>query len=254
MQQIRLAYIAALTAIVVTSTMDYLGHAAFSALALFPLIILFWFLAKPGRVEWGLTPGTASGYLLAVLHPLAIMLPLGLIAYMAGDVSTAEVDWGNEFKQIALIAVSTFIAAIITEEGFFRGTLWAGFTSGGYSVGQVLLVTSVAFSLWHVSWAVLPGEGQLPAMQVPVYLLNAGLIGAVWGMLRLISGSVLVASLSHGIWNALAYTLFGVAANPGALGIQNSMLFSAEVGVIAIGLNTVFLLMLWKHGKAVGKA
>ncbi|HKZ73736.1 MAG TPA: CPBP family intramembrane glutamic endopeptidase [Steroidobacteraceae bacterium] len=44
-----------------------------------------------------------------------------------------------------------------------------------------------------------------PPAQVPVYLVNAAVMGLIWGMLRLISGSVVVASLSHGLWNGVAY-------------------------------------------------
>ena len=40
-------------------------------------------------------------------------------------------------------------------------------------------------------------------------MVNATLLGAAWGILRMMSGSVVVASISHGLWNGLAYVLFG---------------------------------------------
>ena len=253
MQDIRLPAFAALLAIAITATMDYTGYAQFSALPLFPLIILFWILARPTMAEWGLAKGTLQGYALAVLYPLAVMGPLALIAYFAGDFSTEDTNWADVGEEMALGIVATFIGAIITEEGFFRGTLWAGFKKAGLSVTKVLLLTSLVFSAWHISWAVLPGEGQLPWGQVPVYLLNAGLLGVAWGLLRVLSGSVLVASLSHGVWNGLAYSLFGIGANTGALGITNEILFDTEVGVIATTLNVLFISLLWMKMKKAGK-
>ena len=49
----------------------------------------------------------------------------------------------------------------------------------------------------------------LPRAQVPLFLVNAALMGAIWGALRLVSDSIVVSSVSHGLWNGLAYALFG---------------------------------------------
>ena len=57
-------------------------------------------------------------------------------------------------------------------------------------------------------------------------------MGAAWGLLRWISGSVIVASLSHGAWNGLVYALFGFGTRVGALGVQDTALFGPEVGVL----------------------
>ena len=77
----------------------------------------------------------------------------------------------------------------------------------------------------------------LPAKEIPIYLLNATLIGLNWGLLRLASGSIIVASVSHGVWNGLAYALFGFGEKTGALGIQDTWLFGPEVGLLGIALN-----------------
>ena len=83
---------------------------------------------------------------------------------------------------------------------------------------------------------------------MPVYLANATLLGLIWGLLRLISGSVLVASVSHAVWNAFAYGLFGFGEEVGALSITNTPLFGPEVGYLGLLLNSAFF--LWLLGKA----
>jgi membrane protease YdiL (CAAX protease family) len=106
-------------------------------------------------------------------------------------------------------------------------------------------MSSAAFSLWHLSWVTLTEDGRLPIAQVPVYLLNAAVIGLIWGMLRLASGSVIVASLSHGVWNGLTYSLFGFGTHAGALGIRDINIYGPEVGVLGLALNVVCAFLLW---------
>jgi hypothetical protein len=65
-------------------------------------------------------------------------------------------------------------------------------------------------------------------------LVNAAVMGAIWGMLRWISGSVIVASVSHGLWNGGAYVLFGFGTKVGALGVENTAVFGPEA--TALGL------------------
>jgi membrane protease YdiL (CAAX protease family) len=57
---------------------------------------------------------------------------------------------------------------------------------------------------------------------VPVYLVNATLLGLIWGMLRMLTGSILVSSVSHALWNGIDYPLFGFGEKVGALGIQQT--------------------------------
>jgi hypothetical protein len=80
----------------------------------------------------------------------------------------------------------------------------------------------------------------VPAAEIPVYLVNATLLGLIWGMLRLVSGSILVPSVSHALWNGLDHPLFGIGENSGALGIQQTHLFGPEVGLLGMVVNLVF--------------
>ncbi|MGH8286940.1 MAG: lysostaphin resistance A-like protein, partial [Steroidobacteraceae bacterium] len=148
-----------------------------------------------------------------------------------------------------LIAVSTFIGAILTEEGFFRGWLWASLERAGQRPNRVLVWSSIAFAVWHLSVVLFETDFDVPAPQVPVYIVNAAVIGAVWGLLRWISGSVIVASLSHGVWNGGAYVFFGFGTTVGALGIQETAVYGPEVGFVGLALNLAFaaaLLWWWK--------
>ena len=90
----------------------------------------------------------------------------------------------------------------------------------------------------------LSGEFHFGASDVPVFFINATLIGLVWGLLRLGSGSIIVSSAAHGLWNGLTYVLFGVGSGLGALGIRDVSLYGPEVGWIAVALNAAFAAFL----------
>ena len=107
------------------------------------------------------------------------------------------------------MTISTALVAIITEEGFFRGWLWGSLVRRGIIESYVLIYTSIAFALWHISAVTLNTEYRPTPSQVPIFLINAAVIGIVWGTLRRMSGSIIVASCSHGLWNGIAYVFFG---------------------------------------------
>jgi hypothetical protein len=64
-------------------------------------------------------------------------------------------------------------------------------------------------------------------------------------MLRLLSGSLVVASVSHGVWNGLAYVLFGFGTQLGTLGISNTVIYGPEIGVLGLLLNVGVAAVLW---------
>src|SRR5690348_11774213 len=80
-------------AIAITTTMDATGLLAFSALPLFPLLVLFWFWERFSRSDVGFVWGEPGAYLLAVLHPLVVIGTLVLIVAISGAVDTAHTDW-----------------------------------------------------------------------------------------------------------------------------------------------------------------
>jgi membrane protease YdiL (CAAX protease family) len=241
-----LSIIGVLCAIAATTTMDATGLGAFSALALAPLLFLFWYLNRLSRAQVGFRLGRWRDYGLALLYPVAVMGAITLIAQVAGAIDTTHTNWHKVQINLALMTISTFLVAIVTEEGFFRGWLWGSLQNAGMRETSVLIWTSIAFALWHISAITLDADFKPSASQIPIFLVNAAVVGAVWGVLRALSGSVLVASLSHGLWNGIAYVFFGFGTKLGALGITKTAIFGPEIGLLGLGLNLIFAFLLWR--------
>jgi len=233
--------IGVLGAIAVTATMDATGRAAFSALPLFPLLALLWYLERLPRQSVGFVWARARHCGLAVLYPVCVLGAMTIICTLAGAIDLSHAQWRKVVINLVLLSVSTFLVAIITEEGFFRGWLWASLERAGKRPRTVLIWSSIAFSLWHLSAVALKTGFDIPRAQIPGFMLNAAVIGAIWGLMRWISGSILVSSLSHGVWNGLDYVLFGFGTRAGALGVKNTALYGPEVGFLGLLLNVVFL-------------
>ncbi len=217
--------------------MDATGYTAFSALPLFPLAALFWYLQKFSREEVGLVWGRTRFYLLATLLPLLALGGTSLIAFLTGAVDTAGVDWGKTALNIVLLSTTGVLMGLITEEGFFRGWLWAALQRAGQSDARVLVWTTASFVSLHLSAILLDTGFDVPLWQVPIYLLNATLLGLIWGAMRMASGSIVVPSVCHAIWNGLVYPLFGFGEKVGALGIQQTHWYGPEVGLIGVAVN-----------------
>ncbi len=145
-----------------------------------------------------------------------------------------------------IVAISTALVAIITEEGFFRGWLWGSLVRRGIIESHVLIYTSIAFALWHISAVTLDTDFRPATSQVPIFLINAAVMGMVWGMLRWMSGSIIVASCSHGLWNGIAYVFFGFGTKTGALGIRDTAIFGPEIGILGLISNAVFAFLFWQ--------
>lgn len=247
---LRRPILGALAAIAVTTAMDAGGLSNFSALALLPLMGLFWWAERLPRRSLGFVLGRWRHYGLALLYPALVLGLTALLATAAGAVDVSQTDWRKAWIRCALIAVSTTLAAILTEEGFFRGWLWASLERAGETQSRTLVWSSLAFSLWHLSAVALSTGFELPPKQIPLFLVNVAFIGAVWGLMRWISGSVIVASLSHGVWNGIVYSFFGYGPKVGALGIEETSLYGPETGVLGLALNIVFVAALWRWRRA----
>ena len=243
------AAIGCTVAVAVTATMDATGYAALSALPLFGLAVILWIMQKFSFSEMGFSISKPDQYAIGLLYPAIVLGCISLIAFVAGVVDTSQANWSN--TAINLVAGSTIgcIMVLITEELFFRGWLWATLQRAGVKESIVLLTTTLVFTIWHISWATLPTGFSLPMAQVPIYLVNVFLVGAIWGLMRMMSNSVLVPSVSHAIWNAIAYAFFGVGSKVGALGIQQTEIYGPEIGYMGIAFNLCFLsalAVLWR--------
>ncbi len=244
-QNLLMAIVGVGVAIGITTTMDACGAAAFSALPLFGLTVLFCLIQRLSPVEAGLQIGKLRHYVPAVLYPLVVMSVIAAIAWLAGAIDVSEANWQNVALNVAVGGSIGILMGILTEEGFFRGWLWATLRRAEMREQSILVWTTIAFVVWHLSAVLLETGFNPPMAQVPTYLCNATLLGLIWGKLRLESGSIIVPSVSHAVWNALAYSLFGFGEKAGALGIQQISFYGPEVGWLGIVLNVAFALGLW---------
>lgn len=231
-------------AIAITTGMDATGLTAFSALPLCPLMIGFWYLQGLSRPAMGFTWGRWRHYGVAVLYPSLVLGTIALVSVAAGAASPSMPNWRKALLNIALMTIGTILVATLTEEGFFRGWIWASMQRARKGKIQILLWSSLAFSLWHLSWVTLTTD-KLPIRQIPIFMVNAAVIGIIWGLMRWISGSVIVSSVSHGLWNGLDYVLFGFGTKVGVLGVANTAIFGPEVGILGLIANTLFAAALW---------
>lgn len=238
-----------LAAIAVTTAMDAYGLSVFSALPLFPLLVIFWFWEGYSRQQVGFIWGRLGDYLPAVLYPLVVLGAAAAIALLAGAVDISETNWNHFWVNLLAGGASSVVVVAVTEEGFFRGWLWASLKNAGRGSYQTLLWSSLAFSIWHLSAVSLDTGFDLPAKQIPVFMVNALLLGVIWGLLRLGSGSVAVASVSHGMWNGLNYALFAFGTKVGALGVKQTSIYGPEVGWVGLALNAAFAAGLWWWGR-----
>jgi membrane protease YdiL (CAAX protease family) len=230
-------------AIGITSLLDGSGLSVYSALPLIPLFALFAWLDRIPMRELGVTYGPVRFYGFALAHPLYVIGALAAAARVSGATDIAALNVSKAALNIALLSVVTFVMAIVTEEGFFRGWLWAALARKGYSAPATLAATTAAFVIWHISFVFLSSDFHFASAQIPVFFLNATLLGLIWGLLRLGSGSILVSSAGHGLWNGLTYVLFGVGSGIGALGVKDAGMFGPEVGLLGVCLNASVLVL-----------
>lgn len=247
--------LAIVLAIGCTTLLDATGYTALSALPLIPLFVLFALLGRMNLGELGFrfSGGEYWGY--AIAHPLFVLGSIAAAAQSFGALDLSRFNPGNSLVNIALLAGATFVMAVLTEEGFFRGWLWAALGRKAASPLVVLTVTTAAFASWHVPFVFLSGEFAFGTAQIPLFFANAALLGLIWGLLRLGSGSILVSSLGHGLWNGLVYVLFGVGSNIGALGIRDVAIYGPEVGILGVTLNAMSAAVLfWAFKPELGEA
>lgn len=218
------------------------------------LAILLGSLMRFSRREFGLALGRGDAYLMALLYPIVVMGIICVALLAAGKIQGIEMTALEVAKRLSIMFVGTVLGSLITEEGFFRGWLWGALEKSGRTSWITLIWTGVVFGLWHIPVAIMESDFALPASVIPVYIANAILLGFNWGILRLVSGSILVASVSHGLWNALAYVLFGFGTKTGALGVTSYSVFGPERGFVGLILNLAAfaLLVAWWKREANG--
>lgn len=213
------------------------------------LIIILWLITRLSKREIGLQWGTRNAYAVSLVYPIAVMGIAYLIIRLTGNVHIEDASLSEAGKDFLIMFAATAIGVIITEEGFFRGVLWGTLKRAKRSPRVIIVWTSIVFALWHVPVALIEQDFKLPAAIIPVYITNAFLLGLCWGILRKASGSVLVPSLAHGLWNGFAYVLFGYGTKAGVLGVSAYNLYGPERGFLGIILNVITAVILWRWWK-----
>lgn len=239
------AVLAPVSEIVTGSPLPYL-------LVLTLLAGLTWGILRLSRQEMGLSVGGLTNHLVALLYPLAAVGMLAGLVWATGSAGAGPVFTGENAKRLGLMFVSTWVGTLLTEEGFFRGALWGVSHRSGWKPMSVLLWTSIAFMAWHIAVPIIEEDFRLVTQQIPIYYGNVLLLGLAWGLLRMISGSILVTCTAHASWNALVYVLFGYGMKSGALDVSRLSLFGPERGVLGLVVNAAIVLLLlrwWRKRK-----
>lgn len=244
---LRLAIAASITAIAITSTLDAIGYGMFSAMILIPLIPLFAVMGKFSRADLGFKLCPKGACFTAIAAPLVLLGLLTAAVILLGVTSPTREEWGLAIIVIIYNSVAGVLLVAVTEEGFFRGILWASLQRAGQNERQVLWTSTFVFVVWHLS-AVLLAEDYAPALfQVPIYLVNATLLGLIWGLMRRQSGSIWPPAIYHSIWNAVVYQLYGFGKDSGDLGVEPTWIYGPEIGFVGILLSGAVLLYLIKN-------
>jgi membrane protease YdiL (CAAX protease family) len=221
------------------------GYTVAYALAVLGVVLVVWALTRLSRRRMGLRWGDRGSYVAALVYPIGVMTLLGVIAVFSGATrpGTSSLNW--LVLELVVIFAVTLIGALFIEEGFFRGWLWGTLEREGRGTSTVLIWTGVVFMLWHLPVASSVSGFTLPVALLPLYLANILFIGLSWGVLRLASGSIVVTSVSHALWNALAYVFFGYGTATGELGIAAHGTIDPERGWLGLTLNVVAFALLW---------
>jgi membrane protease YdiL (CAAX protease family) len=199
--------------------------------------------------EIGIAVGDATSYIIALVYAVGIIGFVVLGAWAAQLIDLKDFSATTVFRRLSLNFLVTFLLALITEEGFFRGALWASCARAGFTPAKTVLWTSLAFGLWHFAVPVIDPDFAQPLIKVPQYVVGSTAFGVAMGLLRLRSGSIIVPSLCHALWNASDYTFFGAGEKIGQLGISDPTIWDPERGYAGLVLAILGAVLLWRWVK-----
>jgi uncharacterized protein len=221
------------------------GQSAFYNLWLVVMMIGLWAVQRLTRREVGLVAGDLESYFIAVVYVVGIIGCVALGAWATHLIDLKDYSATTVARRLSLNFLVTFVLALITEEGFFRGALWGSCVRAGFSPVKTILWTSIAFGLWHFAVPIIDPDFAQPLGKVPQYVLGSTAFGVAMGLLRWRSGSIIVTSGAHALWNAADYTFFGAGEKVGQLGIADPSLWDPERGYAGLFLVVVAAVLLW---------
>ncbi|MSO97051.1 MAG: CPBP family intramembrane metalloprotease [Rhodospirillaceae bacterium] len=213
------------------------------------LMIGLWAVQRLTRAEVGFVAGDGKSYLIGLAYVVGIIGIVAIGAWAAQLIDLKDYSARTVFRRISLNFIVTFILALITEEGFFRGALWASCVRAGFSPVKTILWTSIAFGLWHFAVPILDPDFTQPLSKVPQYVIGSTVFGVAMGLLRLTSKSIVMPSACHALWNATDYTFFGTGEKVGQLGITDTSIWDPERGYAGLILAILAAGLLWRWVK-----
>jgi membrane protease YdiL (CAAX protease family) len=209
------------------------------------MLAILWAGQKLTRREVGLAAGDRTSYLVAIAYVAGIVGLVALAAWATNAIDLSAYSAATVARRISLNFLVTLALTLITEDGFFRGALWGSCERAGFSPAKTIVWTSVAFGLWHLAVPLIDPDFAQSATKVPQYVLGSTAFGVAMGLLRLRSGSVVVPSACHALWNATVYTLFGAGEKTGQLGIADHRILDPERGYAGLVLAILGAVVLW---------
>ncbi|MBL8645451.1 MAG: CPBP family intramembrane metalloprotease, partial [Rhodospirillaceae bacterium] len=221
------------------------GQSILYNLWLVALMIAVWVRMKLTRREVGLVLGDGPSYAVALLY---VVVPIGIVAlgaWAAGLIDLKDYSTTTAVRRVVLNALVTFALTMLSEDGLFRGALWGACERSGFSPAKTVIWTSVAFGLWHLAVPFIEADFNQPLIKVPQYVIGSTAFGFAMGLLRLRSGSIVVPSACHGLWNATVYTFFGYGPKSGLLGIPDPSVWDPERGYIGLALVIIAAGLMW---------
>ena len=166
-----------------------------SAVAGIAMILLFIKIRKGATIKeyLGLNPISKK----TILINLAIVIGLIAVSSFLGPVFDASKDTAfmiDAYKTSiwpALLGVAVVIFAPLFEEVFFRGFLFLGLERSRLGSFGTIVLTAVAWALLHLQYDVFG-------------MATILILGLVFGIVRLRTGSLWSTLLLHSIWNLVA--------------------------------------------------
>ena len=209
------------------------------------MMIALWAVQRLTKREVGIAIGDPKSYFIALAYAVGIIGCVALGAWAAQLIDLKDYSASTVLRRLSLNFLVTFVLALITEEGFFRGALWGSCERAGFSPAKIVIWTSLAFGLWHFAVPIIDPDFAQPLSKVPQYVIGSTAFGVAMGLLRLRSGSIIVPSLCHALWNASVYTFFGAGEKMGQLGISDPSIWDPERGYAGLVLAVLVAVLLW---------
>lgn len=225
------------------------GEGASYSLWLAVMMFGLWAAQRLTKREVGVAIGDSKSYLVAIAYTVGIIGCVALGAWAAQLIDLKNYSATTVFRRLSLNFLLTFVLALITEEGFFRGALWGSCMRAGFTPAKTLIWTSLAFGLWHLAVPIIDPDFNQSLSKVPQYVIGSTAFGVAMGMLRLRSGSIVVPSFCHALWNASDYTFFGAGQKVGQLGISDTSMWDPERGYAGLVLVTLVAAFWWWRAK-----